>query len=155
MRPSSPFDSLRRDPDRRVPDRRDQERTGGELPSRVPFRRGRETPPPDPLSQDLKVKIHRRLIDSIDLTKVSTLETEVVKGEIRRILEEMVMAEALPLSRTDRDRLVTEVQHEAFGLGPLEFLMADPTVSDILVNTHKNVYVERHGKLERTDISFR
>ncbi len=150
MRPSSPFDSLRRTPDRKDPDR-----TGGELSSRASFRRGRETPAPDMLSQDLKVKIHRRLIDSIDLTKVSTLETEVVKAEIRRILEEMVMAEALPLSRADRDRLVTEVQHEAFGLGPLEFLMADPTVSDILVNTHKNVYVERHGKLEKTAICFR
>src|SRR5215467_10599453 len=147
MRTSSPFYSLRRDPDRRDSDRRDLDRTGGEVVPRAPLRKAR-TPsaPPDKLSQDLKVKIHRRLIDSIDLTKVSTLETEAVKGEIRRILEEMVMAEALPLSRADRDRLVTEVQHEAFGLGPLEFLMADPTVSDILVNTHKNVYVERYGK---------
>jgi pilus assembly protein CpaF len=67
----------------------------------------------------------------------------------------MVMAEALPLSRADRDRLVVEIQHAAFGLGPLEFLMTDPTVSDILVNTHNRVYVERYGKLERTDISFR
>src|SRR5262249_54800312 len=119
------------------------------------LRKARTPSAPDKLSQDLKVKIHRRLIDAIDLTKVSTLETEVVKTEIRRILEEMVMAEALPLSRADRDRLVTEVQHEAFGLGSLEFLMADATVSDILVNTHKNVFVERQGKLEKTDISFR
>src|SRR5258708_32015689 len=98
MRPSSPFDSLRRDPDnRRDPGRKDLERTGGEVVPRIPFRRGRATlPPPDTLSQDLKVKIHRKLIDAIDLTKVSTLETETVKAEIRRILEEMVMAEALP-----------------------------------------------------------
>jgi pilus assembly protein CpaF len=95
------------------------------------------------------------LIDSIDLTKLSTLETERVKLEIRRVLEELVMAESLPLSRPDRDRLVTEVQHEVFGLGPLEFLMKDPEITDILVNTHKLVYVERHGKLEKTDVRFR
>ncbi len=134
--------------------RRESERPSGEAVPRSPFRRG-NGPASDPLSQDLKVKIHRRLIDAIDLTRVSTLESETVKAEIRRILEEMVMAEALPLSRTDRDRLVTEIQHEAFGLGPLEFLMTDPTVSDILVNTHQHVYVERYGKLEKTGISFR
>ena len=82
---------------------------------------------PDVILQDLRLRIHRRLIDTLDLTKLSSLEMESVKVEIRRILEDMVMAEALPLSRTDRERLVTEVQHEAFGLGPLEFLMTDPT----------------------------
>jgi pilus assembly protein CpaF len=67
----------------------------------------------------------------------------------------MVMAEAIPLSRADRDRLVTDVQHEVFGLGPLETLMKDPEITDILVNTHANVFVERYGKLERTDVRFR
>src|SRR5204863_1626851 len=95
------------------------------------------------------------LIDTLDLTKLSTLEVEVVKIEIRRILGELVMAEALPLSRADRERLVTEVQHEAFGLGPLESLMKDPDISDILVNNHKQVYVERYGKLETANVSFR
>jgi pilus assembly protein CpaF len=118
------------------------------------FRAPERSAGPDSFSQDLKIKIHRKLIDTIDLTKVSTLESEQVKTEIRRILEDMVMAEALPLSRTDRERLVTEVQHEAFGLGPLEFLMVDPTISDILVNTYQNVYIERHGRLERTDLRF-
>ena len=69
----------------------------------------------DPLFQNLKIRIHRKLIDTIDLTKLSTLETEMIKVEIRRILEEMVMTESLPLNRIDRERLVTEVQHEAFG----------------------------------------
>src|SRR5204863_6938662 len=95
------------------------------------------------------------LIDTLDLTKLSTLEVEMVKVEIRRILGELVMAEALPLSRADRERLVTEVQHEAFGLGPLESLMKDPDISDILVNNHKQVYVERYGKLETANVSFR
>jgi pilus assembly protein CpaF len=80
---------------------------------------------------------------------------ERVKVEIRRILEDLVMLEAIPLSRADRDRLVMEVQHEVFGLGPLEILMKDPEVSDILVNTPHYVYVERYGKLEKTDVRFR
>src|SRR5688572_31552100 len=86
--------------------------------------------------QDLRLRIHRKLIDTLDLTKLSNLEMERVKFEIRRILEDMVTAEAIPLSRADRDRLVMEVQHEVFGLGPLETLMKDPEISDILVNTY-------------------
>jgi pilus assembly protein CpaF len=109
----------------------------------------------DAFFQDLKIRIHRKLIDTIDLTKLSTMEMEMVKVEIRRILEELVMAESLPLSRVDRERLVTEVQHEVFGLGPLETLMKDPEVTDILVNTHSQVYVERYGKLEKTEVRFR
>ncbi len=109
----------------------------------------------DIVFQDLRLRIHRRLIDTLDLTKLSNLEMERVRVEIRRILEDMVMAEAIPLSRADRDRLVMEVQHEVFGLGPLETLMKDPEISDILVNTHNQVYVERYGKLERTDVRFR
>ena len=104
---------------------------------------------------DLRLRIHRRLIDTLDLTKLSTLEMESVKVEIRRILEDMVMAEAIPLSRADRDRLVSDVQHEVFGLGPLETLMKDPEIADILVNTHSHVFVERYGKLEKTDVRFR
>jgi len=116
---------------------------------------GRASMQSDAFFQDLKIKIHRKLIDTIDLTKLSTMETEMVKVEIRRILEDLVMAESLPLSRVDRERLVTEVQHEVFGLGPLETLMKDPEVTDILVNTHNKVYVERYGKLEKTGVRFR
>ncbi|MGE5306525.1 MAG: CpaF family protein [Alphaproteobacteria bacterium] len=109
----------------------------------------------DVMLQDLRLRIHRKLIDTLDLSKLSNLEMERVKVEIRRILEDLVMAEAIPLSRADRDRLVMEVQHEVFGLGPLEILMKDPEVSDILVNTPHYVYVERYGKLEKTDVRFR
>ncbi len=80
---------------------------------------------------------------------------ERVRVEIRRILEDMVSAEAIPLSRADRERLVMEVQHEVFGLGPLETLMKDPEISDILVNSSSQIYVERYGKLEKTDVRFR
>ena len=110
---------------------------------------------PDAILQDLRLRIHRRLIDTLDLAKLSSLEMESVKVEIRRILEDMVMAEAIPLSRADRDRLVSDVQHEVFGLGPLETLMKDPEIADILVNTHSHVFVERYGKLEKTDVRFR
>jgi pilus assembly protein CpaF len=112
-------------------------------------------PNPDLIFQNLKIRIHRKLIDTLDLAKISNLEMEMVKVEIQRILEELVMAESLPLSRADRERLAIEVQHEAFGLGPIEFLMKDPKITDILVNTHDRVFVERHGKLEKTDIRFR
>ena len=144
MKTSSPFESALRE----------AEKARGEESGRRPLGAERLSTL-DSSFQALKIRIHRKLIDAIDLTKLSNLETEKVKVEIRRILEEMVMAEALPLNRLDRDRLVTEVQHEAFGLGPLESLMKDPTIADILVNSHRQVYVERHGKLEKTDIYFR
>jgi pilus assembly protein CpaF len=105
--------------------------------------------------QDLRLRIHRRLIDTLDLTKLSNLEMERVRVEIRRILEDMVAVEAIPVSRADRDRLVMEVQHEVFGLGPLETLMKDPEISDILVNSSSQIFVERYGKLEKTDVRFR
>ncbi len=105
--------------------------------------------------QDLRLRIHRRLIDTLDLTKLSNLEMERVRVEIRRILEDMVATEAIPVSRTDRDRLVMEVQHEVFGLGPLETLMKDPEISDILVNCSSQIFVERYGKLEKSDVKFR
>jgi pilus assembly protein CpaF len=135
-------------------DKWELQRGGNSDGSRSPLR-----PPhggnPDAILQDLRLRIHRRLIDTLDLTKLSALEMEHVKVEIRRILEDMVMAEAIPLSRADRDRLVSDVQHEVFGLGPLETLMKDPEIADILVNTHSQVFVERYGKLEKTDVRFR
>jgi len=113
-----------------------------------------QIPNPDVYFQDLKIRIHRNLIDTIDVTKLSSLEMGMVQAEIRRILEQMVMAESLPLSRPDRERLVMDVLNEVFGLGPLEPLMKDPEISDILVNTYKQVYVERNGKLELTEVRF-
>src|SRR5499427_10286513 len=135
-------------------DRWDSDRTGSFDGSRAPLRT-MQPASPDVILQDLRLRIHRRLIDTLDLSKLSNLEMERVRVEIRRILEDMVMAEAIPLSRADRDRLVMEVQHEVFGLGPLETLMKDPEIADILVNTHSHDFVERYGKLEKTDVRFR
>ena len=132
----------------------DTDERGGAENLRAPFRQ-MQAGSHDLVLQELRLRIHRKLIDTLDLSKVSNLETERVKVEIRRILEDMVMAEAIPVSRADRDRLAMEVHHEVFGLGPLETLMKDPEITDILVNTHGQVYVERYGKLEKTDVRFR
>ncbi len=104
---------------------------------------------------ELKIRIHRQLIERIDLSKLDSLPAGLVQQQIGRILEDLLAGEATPLSRRERDQIVVEVQHETFGLGPIEPLMHDPTVSDILVNGAHVVYVERRGKLERTDVIFR
>jgi pilus assembly protein CpaF len=104
---------------------------------------------------NLKTRIHSQLIERIDLTKLDLLPPEQVRHQITRIIEDMLGEEETPLTRTDRDQLVLDIHHETFGLGPIEPLMQDPTVSDILANGPKEVYVERRGKLERTAIAFR
>jgi len=83
------------------------------------------------------------------------LSPDRVHAEVSRMAEDLLLAENAPLSALERDRLVTEVQHELFGLGPLEPLLADPTISDILVNSYSNIYIERRGKLEKTSIAFK
>ncbi len=104
---------------------------------------------------ELKSRIHRQLIERLDLAKLDVLPREVVEQQIRRIVEDMLALDETPLSRKERDDLVVEIEHETFGLGPIEPLMQDPTISDILVNGSKEVYVERHGKLEPTRVIFR
>jgi len=135
-------------------DRWEGERAGGDL-VRSALRPVQQSSAADVIVQDLRLRIHRKLIETLDLSKLSNLEMERVRVEIRHILEDMVKSESIPLSRADRDRLVMEVQHEVFGLGPLETLMKDSEIADILVNTHTQVYVERYGKLEKTDVRFR
>jgi pilus assembly protein CpaF len=135
-------------------DKWDNDKGAGLDNLRVPMR-SMQNGNSEAILQDLRLRIHRRLIDTLDLTKLSNLEMERVRVEIRRILEDMVAAEAIPVSRADRDRLVMEVQHEVFGLGPLETLMKDPEISDILVNSSNQIFVERYGKLEKTDVRFR
>jgi len=109
----------------------------------------------DEASFELRHRIHRQLIDRIDLSKLDSLPAELVQQQIRRILEDLLAGDETPLSRQEREQLVIDVQHETFGLGPIEPLMRDPTVADILVNGPYEVYVERRGKLERTDVIFR
>lgn len=105
--------------------------------------------------QEIKARLHRAIITRMDLTKLNTLPSDRLHSEVSRLAEDLLLAENLPLSTIERDRLVSEVHHELFGLGPLEPLLADPTISDILVNSYSNIYIERRGKLERTAIAFK
>ena len=105
--------------------------------------------------QEVKARLHRAIITRMDLTKLNALSPERVHAEVARLAEDLLLAENLPLSTIERDRLVSEVNHELFGLGPLEPLLADPTISDILVNSHSKIYIERKGKLEKTSIAFK
>jgi pilus assembly protein CpaF len=110
---------------------------------------------PELARYELKTRVHRQLIERLDLGKLAMLPGDVVQQQIRRIVEDMLVDEETPLSRAEREQLVVEVQHETFGLGPIEPLMQDPTVSDILVNGPHEVYVERRGKLQKTGAIFR
>jgi pilus assembly protein CpaF len=102
----------------------------------------------------LKAQLHHQLITSMDLSALGSIGQEQLRAEIRRMAEELCKRSASLLSRADRDRLIAEVLDETFGLGPLEELLRDPTVSDILINGHDTVYVERNGRLERTEVGF-
>ena len=104
--------------------------------------------------QELKVRIHQRLLDRVDLSVMESLTPERLKEEIAILVERLLSEEAMVVNDSERASLVRDIQHEMLGLGPLEPLLADPTISDILVNSHSQVYVERRGKLERTDIRF-
>src|SRR5437660_5990137 len=103
----------------------------------------------------VKAAIHRKLIQKLNLDKLTDVNREDVRREVSLILEGIVHGESAPMNLQERERLVQEVLDEVFGLGPLEPLLADPTVSDILVNTYKRVFVERKGLLEPTSIQFR
>ena len=105
--------------------------------------------------QEIKARLHRAIITRMDLKKLNALPSDRIHTEVSRLAEDLLLAENLPLSTIERDRLVSEVHHELFGLGPLEPLLSDPTISDILVNSHSNIYIERRGKLEKTAISFK
>lgn len=105
--------------------------------------------------QEIKARLHRAIITRMDLKKLNALPSDRLHTEVSRLAEDLLAAENLPLSTIERDRLVSEVHHELFGLGPLEPLLSDPTISDILVNSYSNIYIERRGKLERTAISFK
>src|ERR1044072_6907643 len=105
--------------------------------------------------QDMKARLHRMLINRMDLTKLGQLEPEQLHEEVARLASSLLAQEDTPLSSVERERLIHEVRHELFGLGPLEQLLADTSISDILVNSPYNIYIERNGKLERTSIEFK
>jgi len=103
----------------------------------------------------IKRRIHSRLVDKLDLSRVGDMKGDALKREIRLVVEHLCDAENTLLNRSERERIVSEVLDETFGLGPLEFLLKDPTISDILINGPKHIFVERQGKLTKTDVEFR
>jgi len=105
--------------------------------------------------EQVKQRIHGKLIGKLDLSRVGNLEGDVLKREIRSVIEQLCDLEENLMNRTERDRLVEEIMDETLGLGPLEFLLKDPTISDILINGPKNIYCERGGKMEKSKIEFR
>ena len=108
-----------------------------------------------PEYQELKFTLHRKLLDRINLEALSSMAGERVRAEIRAAVAKLVEEEKTPLSLVEKDRVIEEILDEVFGLGPLEPLLQDPTVSDILVTTPRLVYVERGGKLYRTSVEFK
>jgi pilus assembly protein CpaF len=108
-----------------------------------------------PEYQELKFTLHRKLLDRINLEALSSMAGERVRAEIRAAVAKLVEEEKTPLSLVEKDRVIEEILDEVFGLGPLEPLLQDPSVSDILVTTPRLVYVERGGKLYRTPVEFK
>jgi pilus assembly protein CpaF len=106
---------------------------------------------------ELKTRIHDRLLDLIDLSLIDSLDPAGLRQEIRRLVEKILFEDGntIPLNYSEKERLFREIQDEVVGLGPLEPFMQDPTVSDILVNTYRQIYVERFGKLELTEGRFK
>ena len=108
-----------------------------------------------PEYQELKFTLHRKLVDKINLEALATIDNQRVRSEVRQALITLIDSEPTLLSSLEKQQISDEVLDEVFGLGPLEPLLQDPTISDILVNTHKQVYVERKGLLELTNVTFR
>ncbi len=105
--------------------------------------------------QELKSNIHRKLIDRLDLSTISELTPEQLSGIIKAVVENLITAENIPVTRAERERLILEIQHETLGLGPLEPLLQDPEISDILVNGPGQVYIEKRGRLQKTEVTFK
>lgn len=105
--------------------------------------------------QDLKSRLHGHILDRLNLEVIDQLDPEVVRDQIGNLVVDLLDEEGVPLNAAERTHLIAELQDEVLGLGPIEPLLADPTVSDILVNTYKQTYVERKGVLEKSPVRFR
>src|SRR5213082_1271295 len=104
--------------------------------------------------QQVKSDLHRKILDRLNLEKLGRTPGEAAREEVLIVIRNTVNSEAVPLSFAERERLAREILDEIFGLGPLEALLKDPSISDILVNRYNQVYVEREGRLQETEITF-
>lgn len=130
-------------------------------PSAADLRSGGLRPPPartgladNRAYHQLKSRIHEALLDRVDLESMQRLSQDQIRQELRLLVERLLEEEMVVINDAERKTLTRDIQNEMLGFGPLEPLLEDPTVSDILVNSHKQVYVERRGKLELTDVTF-
>lgn len=105
--------------------------------------------------QELEDQLHRRLMELINLRNLEKLPVQQARDQVANQLRSMIQEDRIALNEDERQQIVSDIQNEIFGLGPIEPLLADPTVSDILVNRFDTCYIERHGKLDHTDIRFR
>src|SRR6059058_3655987 len=105
--------------------------------------------------QELKTALHRDLLNKIDLEKLTSLQDVRARTQVQNVILDLIGAANVPLSGAEKERICREVLHEVFGLGPLEPLLQDASITDILVNTHRQVYIERGGILELTSVSFK
>ncbi|MGH8729190.1 MAG: ATPase, T2SS/T4P/T4SS family, partial [Burkholderiales bacterium] len=120
----------------------------------VPVLSPRATPIDYAAHYELKKRVHQKLLDRVDLAVMESLSPERLRQEIKILVERLLNEETVVINDAERKSLVRDIQHEMLGLGPLEPLLADPTISDILVNTYQQVFVERHGRLELTSTRF-
>src|SRR5438270_7430008 len=104
---------------------------------------------------EIKTKIHTKLLNSLNPDQLRTLNKESVRIQIGSVVERLVGDEGIPMTLAERERVIEEILDEVFGLGPLEPLLKDPTISDILVNGFENVYIERAGRVIETNIRFK
>src|ERR1700722_6585005 len=105
--------------------------------------------------QQLKVRIHQKLVERLDMQNLRSLPPETVRGEVRMLIRDLCQSEKGLINGSDQERLMDEVMDETFGLGPLESLLKDSSISDILINRFDRIYCERKGRLEMVDVRFR
>ncbi|MBX3303492.1 MAG: CpaF family protein [Nitrospira sp.] len=105
--------------------------------------------------QELRDRLHQRVIDLLDMNAIGKMSQEVVNDQLSKLIDQLLQQESVPLNQRERDQITQDVLHEVLGLGPLEPLLSDSTVNDILVNGHNQVFVERFGRLELTPVRFK
>ena len=105
--------------------------------------------------QEMKARVHKKLISKLDLSKLEKADPATVQNDVKKVIGTILDEENVPLSGLERENIQNDVLNELFGLGPLEPLLADKTISDILVNGYRSVFIERRGKLEKVDVTFR
>src|SRR6266516_5707791 len=104
---------------------------------------------------EIKSQVHAKLLNSLSADQLKGLNKESMRGQIGSVVEKLILDEALPMTMAEREKVVEEILDEVFGLGPLEPLLKDPTVSDIMVNGYDSVYVERAGRVVETNVRFK